>query len=225
MGLNNLSPRDTVLVIVIVNIVCYFLGFQIIVSPLYNAFKTTNAEREAAVEEYNELKYEAEQEAVYDSNISELKKERRDEINSKFYQTVTAEKFHKWFSNLKNSKNVNLTNFSINRVTTTSTDEDGNEVEADFVDNQVTLDFTSTYAQLVDLLQEIENDGKASALTNLNISPSPEGVMTNLTYSFYSITKNEGEDKDFTSTELNLGTYSPNQSSMIGNVKIAAASR
>lgn len=221
MGLTNLSPRDTVLIIIVVNLLCYFLGYRFILSPLIAAYNNTNEARNVALQEYNDLKYEAEQEVVYDNQISELNKERRDEINSKFYQTVTAEKFHKWFTNLKTSQEINLTNFEIKRVTTMVKDEEGNDVEADFVDNQVSLNFTSTYQQLIGLLQEIENDGKASVLTDLSITPTGGVVDTRLTYSFYSITKKDGEDSSFNSTSLELGTYSPNPENQIGSVSLA----
>lgn len=210
--MNNLSPRDTLLVLILVNIICYWIGYQFILTPLLSAYNTTKTEYETAIEENKSLKYEAEQESVYDTKISDLKKIRRDEVNSKFYQTVTSEKFHKWFTNLKKSSAVNLTSFNINRKTTSSVDSSGETVEVDFVDNNVTLNFYSTYDQMIDLLKEIEEDGKASALTNVSIAPEDSGMIdVKLVYSFYSITKNDGEDDKFTSSALDLGAPNENK--------------
>jgi hypothetical protein len=235
--MNNLSPRDTLLVIILINVLCYWLGWQFICSPLIKTYKSTREQYYVQCEERDRLQTEVNNFPTYKNTVEEREKEKNEILESRFYPTVYSEVFHKWvFDQGQNSISDKITSFSIEPKVATTTNENGEMEELDFVDNSIQISFESSYEEALDFLKKIESKdikvtdkeektvdqkGKSAALTNVSITPSasvsvaapqaPAEVVTtdgaavpvpvvssapsgtvlqvDLTYSFYSISK------------------------------------
>jgi hypothetical protein len=233
--MNNLSPRDTLLVIILINVVCYWIGWQFICSPLIKSYKATREEYGIQVEERNRLQTEVDNYPQYKQTVEDREKEKNDVLERRFYPTVYSEVFHKWvFDQGENSIANKITTFTIEPKVATTTNADGQMEELDFVDNNVQISFVSTYDECMEFLKKIEtkdvkgdSKGKSAALTQVAISPTatettavaagtpvlgPDGqpiavvsatpsaanLDVTLTYSFYSISKDDNRmEKEF----------------------------
>ncbi len=90
-----------------------------------------------------------------------------------------------------------------------TTDDEGNEV-ADFVDNEVSVRFTTNKEGLVQFLNELEANERASIVKSINFSPVGDHLEVNAVISFYSINKDDGADQSFAKGVLDLGSPTDN---------------
>lgn len=197
---NNLSHREIFMLMLVGNILVYFLSYQIAVRPVQNMWRDKTEEL-ASVNE--ELQMAVEEKKEYQENkrsITELKEERQKKY-SKAFPYTGIERVH-WFIDRQCTYDKDypqnvlaIDSISINGEKAGNVSEEEG-MEEIFRNVNVSLGFNEVdYDKIMYLLRKFEDMNRTLALTSFSMSSGNVGQNVNLQYKLLTV-KKEGNKKD-----------------------------
>jgi Tfp pilus assembly protein PilO len=193
--MSKLNPKEVFMVVLVVNILCYYLGFILLVNPLIKIHKSQRETMAEVMAENERVKAEVAANDGYLADIATCRSDRK-KIYENCFPEAQAETIHKFFNDKSVKTGNSVTSISIATTSKTSTSETGQEVESIFKDNTVTFVLAGNYKSFIDFLTELENLKRTSFLTTVNISGSGETMSMSGNIDVYTV-KKDVEDKIF----------------------------
>lgn len=193
--MKNLSNKETILILVVINILLYYLLYAIAVRPLKNNIVLNNDVIERLQEEYDEDKAIVDQKDELESRRTELTEQKKTLFEQGFPNT-DAEKLHAFINKVATENNIVIDNITITQTPRIAAN-DATQQESDVYDNIISVQAVATYADATKLIKAIEDEHKTSLLTQLSLTGQAGEMSVGLGYNFLSADKPEKEDPIF----------------------------
>lgn len=217
--MNKLNPKEMFMVIVLVNVVVYYLGYLIIATPLLKVNSVISTQYQEAKNENAKIKEEIAQNEEYVKQIT-LAENSRAEYYDHSYPYAREEIIHEFISEKLKAHGLVLTSIKVeeevddNAQTTATTNEDGSvaqPVESIFKSYVIDVNYVGNFKNTKEFLTDIESLDKTAAVTKLDIGKSESGAATNVTFNMVTVDKGDQNEKDttfnFTATNAQGGGY------------------
>lgn len=195
---NKLSPRDAFMIVVLMNVIMYYLGYQFIVSPLLNRYMDFDVKLQEVQLEHDNIMLEISKNQEYLQQITKLLEERRSLYEVCFPKAET-EVVHKFMNEMSKKAQVSINSIKIDPKKEMATTESGEEIESIFKNNEVTLSISGSYKNLVDFMTDIESLKRSSAVNEISVNNSNNGTSSIVTINMLTVEKDvEDEIFDYT---------------------------
>jgi Tfp pilus assembly protein PilO len=193
--MGKLSNKETILILVVINILLYYLLYVVAVGPLKNNIVENNEEIATLQAEYDEDYAIVSKKGEYEQQKADLT-EAKKTLFAQGFPNTDAEKLHAFINKVATENNIIIENITIDqqpRIAATDT----TQKETDVYDNTITVQAVATYADATKLIKAIEDEQKTSLLTTLNLSGQSGEMTIGLGYDFLSADKTEIGDPIF----------------------------
>lgn len=195
--MGKLSPKETFIVVIVVNILVYVLGYQLLSGIFTPVIENATADREAAYAENEQLTADIAANEGYLSQIATLTEERKSLFGECFPSSET-EIIHKFINEKAKASGLGLSSATIDEKVDVNISEDGNEIVSPYMMNTVEFAGEGSYDQIINFLTDIEELNRTSAVRGLSIEPEEGGEMSvNAKYEFFCVDKEDDKDKIF----------------------------
>lgn len=141
--MNNLTKRETILIIVLINLIAYYLLFSIVIFPILSVNKEKNIKIE-------ELKAQNEIQVIeatkLETDLNNLKNLTKDieSLYNKIFSNTNQENIHYFLNNVAKETNTSIVSIDIKTIEGENTD--GNNIENDTTQNNNSEDnFTQDF--------------------------------------------------------------------------------
>ncbi|WP_317367574.1 hypothetical protein [uncultured Tyzzerella sp.] len=214
--MNKLSKRETTLIIILINLIGYYLLFNVIGLYISNMNKSK-------LEAYEELK--AQQEILEIENIKnqvdtknlENLTQKNNELKNQIFSTTNSENIHYFLSNVAQKSNIKISNIKIseNNIKDNSEDIDEMSIEQTTMDTTETtenvdvmptdilnssynieLEIVGKYKDKINFIKNIEKYKKTLAITDFSTMMEEDNLASKIKMIIYTVHKEE-IDKEF----------------------------
>ena len=200
--MNNFSKRELILIVILMNLLGYYLLFNIVGIPIFNFIneKKLYIEQLQAQEEIQKIeniKVQADL-ASFKNIINEI-----ESLYNQLFSITNPENIHYFINNIANSTNIHISSIHIQEELENDIDDIQEDLKEndEFLKNRVkiyniNLELLGTYENKMKFLKKIESLEKAIAITGINFSNLGNNYNSKLNLKLYSIEK-ELEDTEF----------------------------
>ncbi len=193
--MSKLGNKETILILVVINFMCYYLLFMMGVNPIKATIQENKTQIETLQAEYDEKKEIVDSEQQYRDDIERLKAEKV-ELFATGFPNTNPESLHAFMNKELQANSVTISNINIAQAPR-KVNADGGERETGIFDNTITIVATGGYSNVTKFIETVENLEKTSLLTSLSLSGNAAEMQTNIQYSFLSADKTETPDDIF----------------------------
>jgi hypothetical protein len=197
--MSKLGNKEVILILIVINFMLYYLLVMIAISPIKSSISNNKAEIQSLQADYDAKKEIVDSEQTYITTIETLKATKTDLFATGFPNT-NPENLHAFMEKETQANSVPIQNISITQAPRVAVNANGGDVETGIMDNTLTLTVQGSYANVIKLLQSIEDVQKTSLLTSLNLGGSASDMTVNMGYSFLSADKTDIPDDVFDHT-------------------------
>ncbi|WP_250277256.1 hypothetical protein [[Clostridium] colinum] len=207
--MNKLSKRELILIVVLINLLAYYILFNVIGLAIFNKNKIK-------LEKYQELK--AQQDILEIENLKnqinannlESLLQKNMEMKNKIFSNTNNENIHYFISNIIKKSNLSLQSINIKKSTLEEDNENQNELdnvnqeENINIENEVPshtfynveIEVIGNYKDKINFIKNIESCGKTIAITDFYNTFESNKTKSKIKMNIYTINK-EKKDNEF----------------------------
>lgn len=192
--MNKLGTTERLLILGIINFLLYYALFMVGINPIWNKISEDKVVLQDLQTQYDENLNTINSKSTYEATIVSLTEERADLFQNSFPDAET-ENIYAYMVKLAKSSQLNIASVNIAQDVQVITDENGLETPTGLKNNNITVNLSGSYNNIMGYVKNIEDVKKTSLLTALTLSPGDGGMSSTLNYTFLTTDKGE-EDTD-----------------------------
>lgn len=189
--MDKLSERERILIIVLINLVAYYILFNGIVLNISNATKTK-------MEQYNELKAQKEildieniKTNVSNQNLKEVNAQNK-EIEEKLFDMCNTEDIHNFVNGIVKKSGLTLSSIDIEEDNF-SQDDENNQTQQEVVENNeivynVSMELSGDYDKKLNFIKNLESENKTISIADMD-NLNKDNSATKFYLKIYAIKK------------------------------------
>jgi Tfp pilus assembly protein PilO len=205
--MNKLGSKEIFLILVIGNLLLYYLAYVCVISPIRNKGKEYSDEMAMVQAEYDEKKQTVDSIPQLEEDIKNLQSN-KDEKLAASYPKGYAEDVQMFMTKQIEARSLTMTDVpTIKQNAITQKDADGEDVPTKISNNTISVNVSGTYKNAMDFLNEMETRNKGAKLTSLSLNV--EGADSyKVEAEYLMLTVDKGDDKDNTFSK-NTTAFTP----------------
>lgn len=165
--MSKLTPKEMFMVLILINIVVYYIGYLVIFTPLLNLRSSQHEKSLEAKTEYEELLELQNQEKQYAEDKVKYTKERLTYYDQTFSK-AERDQIANFLGYRLRDNSLNFDGVEFEKESKKSNDETDDSFFKSYV---VKLTCEGRYVNIINFIESIEDMGKSSAVQKLEITP------------------------------------------------------
>ncbi len=203
--MNKLGSKEIFLILIIVNFLLYYLAYMCVISPLRTKGEEYQAEITTLETRYNEEKSIVDSKDQYIATIETLKSQKQTLFTNSFPDAET-ESLHAYMVERAQASNIVINSISLSQdISTVINEQTKEETPTGLRTNTINVNVVGSYANIINLITDIESVKKTSLLTGLGLSGDPTNMSTTINYELLTVDKGDEIDDPIFDHTFNQG--------------------